>query len=277
MGNTNISTVLASPQGNYTVFVSTNEAVADYMAAVYNVTGTKPLFLPLLLITGIDSMWCSLVVFQDAVEARNPITTDTSMQAVEIQQFLKSVSSAQLISYMAYQMLYGLFPLSSELLLLNPKQTVLGSLTQTDLPLYFSQDSNGTVVVQGIEGSVGDLLSESVACNGILWVTNGVLLPGSNFTSSPLLPSSSLSVEEISSVAEVHLCCVCQVLGLVLAVCTLAAPHTTATIINPGRVQSHAHSHVANMPQEPEHVAADFQPPPVLCVVTAHCSHGHWI
>ena len=40
VGNTNISTVLASPEGNYTVFVSTNEAVADYMSAVYGVSST---------------------------------------------------------------------------------------------------------------------------------------------------------------------------------------------------------------------------------------------
>ena len=124
---------------------------------------------------------------------------------MEIQSFLQSTSDAQLISYIAYQMLYGLYPLPTELLLLNPKQTVLGSITQQDLPLYFSQEPNSTsVVVQGIEGSVGDLLYESVACNGIMWVINGVLLPGSNFSVVPKLPSSMLSVEEIRSAAEVR-------------------------------------------------------------------------
>lgn len=40
VGNTNISNVLSSPEGNYTIFVSTNEAAAEYMAAVYGITST---------------------------------------------------------------------------------------------------------------------------------------------------------------------------------------------------------------------------------------------
>lgn len=38
VGNTNITTVLNSTAANYTVFASTNDAVSDYMSAIYGVS-----------------------------------------------------------------------------------------------------------------------------------------------------------------------------------------------------------------------------------------------
>ncbi len=74
--------------------------------------------------------------------------TDSTLQQLEVQQFLQNTSNAQLISYTTYQMLFGLYGSPTQLLLSSPKQTVLGYLSGADVPLYFSMQANSTVYSQ---------------------------------------------------------------------------------------------------------------------------------
>ncbi len=81
--------------------------------------------------------------------------------------------------------------------------TPCSRLSPSTIQHTLSHTRTQDVVVQGNEGSVGDLLSEQVACNGVLWITNGVLLPGTNFTDFPVIPRNTLTVEDIGNAALV--------------------------------------------------------------------------
>ena len=143
--------------------------------------------------------WLSVLNYTSMITPlSNPALSSTIL--VPIDQAVSNTPAAVTADSVMYNMLRGAW-CPAELMAAGSKNSMLGEFTARELPLRFTNDSTGTVIISGEFGSAR-VLNYSIGCESVILVTDAPLfLPRPAIAAPPELPTAPLRHMTCNSVS----------------------------------------------------------------------------